>query len=637
MSFFTDAHNFRIEQQNIQDEVVGLIRRGDELDEPKKMVWLGGPAGCGKTAIAGSVAETCKATGLLAGTFFFSSYLGSADRRSKRCVITTLAYHLAGHQALHQYKVQLSAAIQLNPGIFRKRLLEQAQCLILDPLLSVRVDGQCDTSTWPRGILLDGLDEVQAVQYHEATREGLERTDDADQLEILEVLHALANCPAFPFCIFISSRPERVISNFFETIAQPSTVALFLDSKYNPDADIERFLQSRFAEIRRRFGISNSSWPGKEVIEEIVEMSSGQFIVATTVLRYVESGLPQRQLEDIMQVGRMRNRTKNPFALLDALYIHIINRSPDPRLVVTWIRCITGENFKKPSAYFWKAFLEDTEGEFYHLLTPLASLVSIPPYNGRRSPVTMYHKSFTDFLTSPVRSGEHYVGEEAWHEFAAGRYVSVVRNDGPKIPLSSSDDLHDFLSTLLSLELFPVPMDNYASSPGSKFSLFLRHLSEGSLAELATCDVASWTRFILREYSTSLEVWQSGSGPTTVMLGGLYCNMHFNVCIPISRSSNNVCHTACTHWRKGILDEAWALGWCVHELDAQPLKGLSSLSTRQFEQKFKILDEGTKCDDCQRPSNAHAQQYRPTFSKPMRRRKRAAIITTSARAESSHR
>ena len=68
------------------------------------------------------------------------------------------------------------------------------------------------------------------------------------------------------------------------TEAQGTTIDLFLDSKYNPDADVGRFFVSKFAHIRRRAGISSPSWPGQPVIDHLVEMSSGQFIVPTTII-----------------------------------------------------------------------------------------------------------------------------------------------------------------------------------------------------------------------------------------------------------------------------------------------------------------------------------------------------------------
>ncbi|KAJ3534857.1 hypothetical protein NMY22_g6736 [Coprinellus aureogranulatus] len=465
----------------VQEEIVGWITYGDGDALPKRMMWLSGPAGAGKTAIAGSVAEICQARALLGATFFFSS-------------------HLAEHPSLHAYKTQLLEALHLYPTIFQKRLKEQAECLLLRPFTTIRCQDLLDRFVWPKVIIIDGLDEVQAVQLHDARRETvvMGREDDADQLEILNVLLSLAKHPAFPFCIFVASRPERAIENFFSSAARDCTLRLFLDSKYEPDVDIERFLCSRFVDVRRRYGISESTWPGQPVIDLLIEMSSGQFIVPAVVLRYVESGPPQRQLDEIIKLGRAKTATNNPFAMLDAVYTHIFDRSPDPLLAANWIRCIASfralgsqsEGNSLPS-FFWKHFLEDTEGEFSYILTPLLSLLSLPPSDDRRSPITLYHKSLTDFLSSKVRCGRLYSDEKSWRSFAAGRCVLVLKS---ALSIHQSNDWMNFTHLFLCAS----PLFQWNMRPGA-LAPFLGNLCEDSKAELADCDVAWWTRYILTD------------------------------------------------------------------------------------------------------------------------------------------
>ncbi|KAJ3511577.1 hypothetical protein NMY22_g15606 [Coprinellus aureogranulatus] len=494
-------------REAVQGDMFSFISQGD--GEPKKLMWLGGPAGSGKTAITGSVAEACKQGRILAASFFFSSFSGSADRYSKRCVVPTLAHHLAKHDCLSGYKLQLQASIERNPDIFRKHLREQAECLILGPLRMTPHDG--NRSTWPKGIILDGLDESA-------------RFNEDDQLEILEMLLTLANCPAFPFRIVVASRPERIINEFFATAARASTVALFLDSRYMPDDDIERFLKSKFAGIRRRSGMSDVSWPSQEVIDRIVEMSSGQFIVPATVIRYVESGLPRRQLEDVMRVQWDETRTKNPFAVLDALYTHILNRSPDPHLAVKWVSCITAFHKRKAGgwvepvpAIFWRHFLEDTEGELNYLLMPLTSLLSIPLPEDQEAPITIYHKSLTDFLSSKNRCGELYLGPDLSRSFATDRCLNILKSastiplhilykidwlmvdpasdKGPSISLSSGYDMSPFIVNFLSL--CPLVCATMFREDMKEFIPFILHLDEKSKSDLASCDVAWWTRRLL--------------------------------------------------------------------------------------------------------------------------------------------
>lgn len=417
---------------------MGWIRHGERDPEPKQIMWLSGPAGAGKTAITGSIAESCKEEGLLAASFFFSSFSGSVDRRSKRCFVATLAHHIAGHDALYQFKAQLHDSIERHPDIFRKNLREQAEYLLIGPFRMIR--DQCDTREWPKIIVVDGLDEVEAMQYHDPTRQQIRRTNEDDQIEILEILHILSQDPAFPFRFFLASRPEQGIAEFFATNGRAYTTDLFLDSKYRPDADIRRFLHSKFAGIRRRSGMSGDLWPGDDVVNRIVDMSSGQFIVPATIIRYISAGVPQQQLNDVLQLGRVKIGTKNPFAVLDALYRYILKRShnpeDDPNLVVKWIRCITAGirsqnalyDSAPPSAQFWRQFFEDMEGELGYRMAPITSLVSVPPPHDTSSPITNYHKSLTDFLSSESRCGDLFVSDACLQHFLGSRIVRVLKS-----------------------------------------------------------------------------------------------------------------------------------------------------------------------------------------------------------------
>jgi hypothetical protein len=402
-------------------------------DQPTQLLWLSGPAGGGKTAIAGSIAGTCKSKGLLAANFFFSSSSSSAGSRSKRFLIPTIASQLAEQEALHEFSEQLLTALQRNRSIFHKNLQEQAQCLLIQPFQVIQ---RHRNTTWPKGIIIDGLDEVEPQQYHNPTRHIVTREHDQDQLEILDVLCTLATHPDFPFRIFISSRPEGVFEQFFSAIPQSSIFKLSLDSKYNPDADVDitRFLEDKFAGIRLRYRALDRSWPGKEIKDRIVGMASGQFIVPAIVIRWVENGEPEQRLKSVLRLtgtGDPDDVTK-AFATLDALYYDILKRAAnsndDPHMLVKWIRCITSSlssRPKPPPAQFWRSFLGNSQAEFDYRMEPIASLISVPPPNMVAS-ITVHHNSLTDFLSSQARCKDLYVDDNTFNSFVASRIVRVL-------------------------------------------------------------------------------------------------------------------------------------------------------------------------------------------------------------------
>ncbi|KAJ2927077.1 hypothetical protein H1R20_g10006, partial [Candolleomyces eurysporus] len=415
----------------VQDEVTSWILHGDGDGQPKKILWMTGPAGTGKTAIAGSIADTCHTKGILACGFFFSSFAGPANRRSKRCLVATLAYQLVQHGALRDVGERILSCVERNPAIFERQLEVQLDQLLLQPLRDSRSNG--DTSSWPKVIVLDGLDECEAEQYDDTARSPrvAARTKEADQTEILSSLLKAANDPSFPFRIIITSRPEPNIQAFFTDIASYTTRKIFLDEKYNPDADMTLFLEYKFADIRRRYQLP-ASWPSDVVKQTLVRNATGQFIYVATIIRFMEgrSAPPQELLKQVLKL-HVTNASNNPFTPLDGLYTHILNSSSDPLLTVRWLYLIfccgllDAPSGDAQSARFIRLFLESSPGEATHVLGSLNSLISIPPTDDHTSPYSLFHKSLRDFLKDRSRCGWLFVEHESAFAIYGARYLQI--------------------------------------------------------------------------------------------------------------------------------------------------------------------------------------------------------------------
>jgi hypothetical protein len=292
-------------------------------------------------------------------------------------------------------------AIHRDKAIFKKRLKEQFEALILKPLRRVR--GQLGGDI-PRVIIIDGVDEVKVDRSNVSSQHTAPRRDEDDHLEIISCLLHAAKDPAFPFRIIIVSRPERVFTDFFPTQTVALGKQLFLNSRYDPDADIRLYLQSKFAEMRRRYGLP-PSWPGEEVVEHIVWSSSGQFVYAATVIRFVANGEspPPAQLDVLFPLRPLpRNRSVRGLSSLDTLYADVLMSSPNPKLAAQWI----GGIYELPTTPAWvlRNILESEVGQGEHILRPLASLISIPDLaKERKEPYRIYHKSLIDFLEDGSR------------------------------------------------------------------------------------------------------------------------------------------------------------------------------------------------------------------------------------------
>jgi hypothetical protein len=106
-----------------------------------------------------------------------------------------------------------------------------------------------------------------------------------------------------------------------------ATTRIALDESYLPDRDIELFLTEKFQQItstHRMHAYIPPLWPTPEVLKQLVEKSSGQFIYASTVINYVSSirHKPHDRLDIV--VGIRPPQRDLPFAELDALYMHIL-------------------------------------------------------------------------------------------------------------------------------------------------------------------------------------------------------------------------------------------------------------------------------------------------------------------------
>ncbi|KAF5329030.1 hypothetical protein D9611_013856 [Ephemerocybe angulata] len=426
----------------VQDSILGWATRtsasaNSEAGLTSDIMWVTGPAGTGKTAIAGSIAEACHNQGSMAGAFFFSSFSGDIRRWSKRYFVATLAYQIMRLQCFQDASREVELAIRQDPAIFEKRLGDQLETLILRPLrewAARRLAESESSEPIPRVIIVDGLDECEAGSPpHSATigdatqkNEGEEleqrrRRNEESQAEILNVLKQLVSDPACPFRVIVFSRPETVIRHFFSDLGTDTYREIFLDNKYDPDTDIELFLTAKFAEIRFRHPDLPASWPSKEIIKLLVALASGQFIYAATVLRFVDgpSRNPYLLLEQLLKNNTCADtKGPSPLAPLDQLYTSIMSRCHDPELLATWISIwdsyggvVIVDNFYwEPSylprsAFFWRMLLSTYPGEADSLLDNLASLIAIPPRDDLEAEFHFYHRTFQEFLSDPRRNG----------------------------------------------------------------------------------------------------------------------------------------------------------------------------------------------------------------------------------------
>jgi len=397
-----------------------MILAGDE-EKKAFFTWLYGPAGAGKTAIADSIAEICHDEGKLAAAFFFSR--GADGRKDATHFVSSLACQLA--MTIPEMQEWVSAAVESDPLIFSRSLSAQMQALIVNPFNeAAKAEGSAQLSlpSRPRVVIVDGLDECD---------------NPKSQTEILQVLLKAVQQLSIPLFFFVASRPEYHIRDMFNRDQFNSvTNRIVLDDKYDPDGDIERYLRSSFDDIRRRHPLSRhlpQVWPSDEEIMRIVQKSSGHFIYAATVVRFVES-YRHRPMERLKIIFGLSPPNRDlPFVELDALFTHILSSVGDIDLVLEVLSLLLTVLGMATSSHM-EELLSCDQGEIQMLLVDLHSLIRVP--EGDTDEIRILHASFRDYLLDRSRSGSFYINLSEAYAKLAVMYIDRINLD-EGTPISS--------------------------------------------------------------------------------------------------------------------------------------------------------------------------------------------------------
>ncbi|KAF8955584.1 hypothetical protein BDZ97DRAFT_261670 [Flammula alnicola] len=415
------------------------------MDMHKLMLfmWLYGPAGSGKSTIVQTIAEMCSQADLLAASFFF--FRSAAGRNDGTRLITTLAYQLA--LSIPEIRGRIGRAVEYDPLILSRSLEVQMQVLIIQPINEAardETDGPALKSR-PQLVILDGLDECGKGET---------------QHYILRILFAAASQLSIPLYFLIASRPEQLIREAFnDKILNSSTTRIILDNAYQPDADIKVFLEARFEEIRGKHPARASfpqSWPHKKDIQRLVRQSSGQFIYASTVMKFLDSHQhsPIERLKIVFALPTSQDDL--PFAELDVIYMHILSSAADIERALDILSVLLLMEFRGTSGRvepaqlrYVEALLFYNSGDVHIALSDLHSIVDVPPQDGMHwdLPLRTLHASLGDFLFDRSRSGKFFIDSCV----ARGRIARCLMKHLARHKDLSADDLTFYRSALVPL------------------------------------------------------------------------------------------------------------------------------------------------------------------------------------------
>jgi hypothetical protein len=133
-------------------------------------LWLYGPKGSGKSAIAQTIADWCEAEGLLVASFFSRDSEGNNDQAS---LGATLIYQFV--RFIPEIRPFVINSLERNPSLLRRSIKTQLEALLVEPLQAAFITQEKHNRV-PRVVIIDGLDEC---------------TDDQAQMHLLETFAEL--------------------------------------------------------------------------------------------------------------------------------------------------------------------------------------------------------------------------------------------------------------------------------------------------------------------------------------------------------------------------------------------------------------------------------------------------------------
>jgi len=380
------------------------------------ILWLWGPAGTGKTALAHTIAALCRTEQRLLAAFFFSNR--EATCSDGKALITALASQLA--VAIPRTRYYMNEAMTNDPHLLSRSLELQMDQLIVQPIKQVstiiRLFKWFGLASFPILVVIDGLDEC---------------SDKTVQQEILKTIANAIQDLRLPLRFLIASRPEphlrRAMHSVRSLLPHDGLSAIELTDDDATRHDIRVYLMAKCDEIRALHDDVPDYWPNTADIERLVDNASGQFIYATTIIAYISSPYysPVKRLRAILGLEAPTDPEDNPFAQLDKFYALVVGdvKRHDTILQITGqvIIAKTMSSDANISGFSTISLTSPTTigtilglepGDVQRCLTDMHSLVEVGKEN---EDIRIRHKSFIDFLLDESRSrGFHVNVEDAY-------------------------------------------------------------------------------------------------------------------------------------------------------------------------------------------------------------------------------
>ena len=397
--------------------------------QDRNVFWLNGLAGTGKSTIAQSFSEAIVKEGLLGASFFCSrDYL---DRKELKNIFPTLAYQLACQYP--HFQSHIISILKDNPTLAHTSLIFQLENLLVNPLSRTNIS--CV-------IVIDALDEC---------------IDNEPSSAILSVLGQFINQLSL-VKFFITGRPEPRIRTGFRLPLLKSITQVFLLHEIDltcVDNDIQLYLTQKLIPIasqRSDLDLPNP-WPHDNEIKALTKKSSGLFIFAATMVRFIESGHhnPDQRLQ--LLLSEVDNTMHEGHAGIDSLYSQILLyafsdiHEPGEFADIKHVLGAIILAFNPLSQRELSILLGVPMSLISTTLRHLHSVILVPSDETKK--ICIFHKSFPDYLQDYKRctNARRLIDPETHHSDMALQCLELVgdlrRNPCSLPPFTMNQDIQD--------------------------------------------------------------------------------------------------------------------------------------------------------------------------------------------------
>ncbi|KAJ3064109.1 hypothetical protein HDU98_000163, partial [Podochytrium sp. JEL0797] len=397
----------------LKDRVMEWVQKSD-----KRVLWLQGKAGVGKSVMAALVSQHLEDHRMLASSFFCKS--NNASLSNARNIVRTIAFSLTKWQPSYG-RVLLKLKKELDTDFFSSPVSVIFQKVVLQPLQGYAdfLKSNVEQEVAPVVIVLDAIDEAGSI---------------GKRVDLLNIFKF--QCKELPSFvkIFVTSRPDADIVDSFGG----------LDQETISPSDVENQLDARIAAENRIMRMDRRLEPEEatRLAQMLVDKSSGLFIWLTLALLQLQhGGVVSAAAIDKIQVGMS--------ATLQTVFKGMFRNMSDP-ILSSVIQTIT--LLQEPLSAVDISRLMGLESKQIRYCVRTLQAVLGGSFLDEQEPISFLHKCVVDFLTGAQGShaqelvSSEYADETLSHFATDKRFVVTATGGNTLLAKKCLDTLNQKLS-----------------------------------------------------------------------------------------------------------------------------------------------------------------------------------------------